>query len=437
MQHRKYIHIITLGCSKNIVDSEHLMRQIELAGYKVSHNSNHITSGIVIINTCGFILDAREESIDTILEFVHAKMQGKIQNVYVIGCLSQIYKDQLRKEIPEVDQFFGVSDFKDVLKILGIDFSNELLNERVLTTPNHFAYLKIAEGCDRTCAFCSIPAIRGKHVSLTIDEVKMEAQKLAKKGVKELILIAQDLTYYGLDIYHKRTLATLLEELVTIEGIEWIRLHYAYPHNFPMDVIEVMQKNPRICKYLDIPFQHISNRMLTLMRRGNNKEQALRTIQQIRESVPEIALRTTLLVGHPGETEPDFNELLDFVQEIRFDRLGVFTYSHEEHSFAFNAYNDEIPQSVKLSRVDAIMQLQRQISSEKNHCKIGHRFKVIIDRVESDYWIGRTEFDSPEVDNEVLIPISNPLQIGQFYTVQITDANDYDLTGTIYQTDSC
>ncbi len=427
----KHIHIITLGCSKNLVDSEHLMRQIESSGYTVSHNAGNIESGTVIINTCGFILDARQESIDTILEIIQAKLSGRIQNVFVIGCLSQIYKEQLQEEIPEVDQFFGVNNFEDILKKLGIGIRDELLNDRVQTTPRHYAYLKISEGCDRTCSFCSIPNIRGRHVSLPIDKLITETQNLVKAGVKELILIAQDLTYYGLDIYNARKLATLLEEMVAIPGIEWIRLHYAYPHNFPMNVVNVIKKYPQICKYLDLPFQHISDKMLRLMKRGNNKEQALKLIQMLKQEIPGIAIRTTLLVGHPGETETDFNELLEFVNETRFERLGVFTYSHEEHSYAYKVLKDDIPHEIKQSRYNSIMQAQQKISMEMNKNKIGKQFKVLIDREESGYWIGRTESDSPDVDNEVLIPISNNLQIGEFYNILITDANEYDLIGII------
>ncbi len=431
MNDRKTIHFITLGCSKNLVDSEHLMKQIVLSGYKVSHNSDQIRSGTVIINTCGFIRDAKQESIDTILEFAQAKLKGKIQNLFVIGCLSELYKDQLKKEIPQVDEFFGVNNFEDILKKIGIGFQKELLSERILTTPKHFAYLKISEGCDRTCAFCSIPSIRGQHISLPIDELKSEAVKLAKSGVKELMLIAQDLTYYGLDIYKKHKLAALLEELSKINNIEWIRLHYAYPHQFPKDIIRVMQQHPKICRYLDIPFQHISNKVLKQMRRGNNKEQTLELIRLLRQEIPGIALRTTLLVGHPGETEQDFAELLDFVRETRFDRLGVFPYSHEEHSYAYKHYKDDIPDKTKNSRVDAIMQLQQQISEEINREKIGKTFRVIIDRMEGDYWIGRTELDSPEVDNEVLIPNTAKISQGLFYNVLITGSNEYDLTGEI------
>jgi len=431
MKERKTIHFVTLGCSKNLVDSEHLMRQIETSGYKVTHNSENITSGSVIVNTCGFIKDAKQESIDTILELAEAKLKGKIQHLFVIGCLSELYKDELKKEIPEVDQFFGVNNFEEILKNIGIGYQRELLDERILTTPKHFAYLKISEGCDRSCAFCSIPAIRGKHISLPIEELKSEAIKLAKTGVKELILIAQDLTYYGLDIYKEQKLASLLEELVQIKEIEWIRLHYAYPHHFPMDVIKVMKEKPKICRYLDIPFQHISNKVLKQMRRGNNRDEAIGLIKSLREELPGIAIRTTLLVGHPGETEEDFNELLDFVKKTRFDRLGVFPYSHEEHSFSFTNYSDDVPDEIKNERVDKIMELQRLISEDINREKIGKTFKVIIDRSEGEYWVGRTEFDSPEVDNEVLIPISERLKIGSFYQIKITDANEYDLFGEV------
>jgi ribosomal protein S12 methylthiotransferase len=431
MKKHKIIHFVTLGCSKNLVDSEHLMRQIELSGYKVTHNHKNISSGVVIVNTCGFIRDAKQESIDTILNFANAKIAGKINNLFVIGCLSELYKDELKKEIPEVDQFFGVDSFNDILKKLGIGYHHELMDERLQTTPKHFAYLKISEGCDRTCAFCSIPAIRGPHISMPMEVLKTEAQKLAKTGVKELILIAQDITYYGLDIYKEQKLDSLLDELATIDGIEWIRLHYAYPQKFPRDVIRVMKQHSKICRYLDIPFQHISDRVLKKMKRGNNQGQALELIQFLRNEIPGIALRTTLLVGHPGETEKDFAELLDFVRQTRFDRLGVFPYSHEEHSFAYKHYKDDVPEKVKQQRVNLLMELQQSISSEINESKIGESFKVLIDRAEGDYWVGRTEFDSPEVDNEVLIPLSSLLSVGNFYQVTITSANDYDLFGEI------
>jgi len=431
VKNRKTIHFITLGCSKNLVDSEHLMKQIEYSGYQVTHNSENIQSGTVIINTCGFIRDAKQESIDTILEFAEAKLQGKIQNLFVIGCLSELYKDELKNEISEVDQFFGVNSFDEILKNLGIGLHKELLSDRFQTTPKHFAYLKISEGCDRSCAFCTIPVIRGKHISLSIEELKEEAQRLSNQGVNELILIAQDLTYYGLDLYNERKLATLLGELAGIDGIEWIRLHYAYPHKFPMDVIEVMKKNPKICRYLDIPFQHISDQVLKQMRRGNNRLQTIELIDKLRTELPGIAIRTTLLVGHPGESESDFIQLLDFVKATRFERLGVFPYSHEEKSFAYSNYEDEISEDVKNYRVETLMEAQRQISEEINREKIGKNYKVMIDRREGDFFIGRTEFDSPEVDNEVLVAVSDNIRIGNFYQVKITDANEYDLLGRV------
>ncbi len=429
MKKRKIIHFITLGCSKNLVDSEHLMKQIEYAGYTVTHNSDKIQSGTVIINTCGFIGDAKQESIDTILEFAEAKKQGKIQNLFVIGCLSQLYKDELKNEIAEVDTFFGVNNFEEILNKLGIGVNKELLSDRYLTTPKHFAYLKISEGCDRTCAFCTIPTIRGKHISISIENLKDEAQRLANQGVKELILIAQDITYYGLDLYKERKLALLLEELVTIDGIEWIRLHYAYPHKFPMDVVDVMKKNPKICRYLDIPFQHITNNVLSKMQRGNDSAQAIDLINILRVEIPDISIRTTMLVGHPGETEADFNQLINFVKETKFERLGVFPYSHEEKSFAYSNYEDDVAEDIKNYRVETLMEVQRQISDELNRNKIGKEYKVLIDRREGDYFIGRTEFDSPEVDNEVLVAIDDKIQIGNFYQIIIIDANEYDLVG--------
>lgn len=431
MADNKIIHIVTLGCSKNLVDSEHLLKQIEYAGFKVSHNSGQIKSGTVIINTCGFIRDAKQESIDTILQFVEARRKGKIKNLFVIGCLSELYKDELKKEIPEVDQFFGVNNFKAILDMVGAGYNKELLNERIQTTPRHFAYLKISEGCDRSCAFCSIPAIRGHHVSLPMEELILEASKLAKKGVKELILIAQDLTYYGLDIYKEQKLAALLEQLVKIEGIEWLRLHYAYPHKFPENVIAVMKENPKICRYLDIPFQHISDNVLKMMKRGNSKAQTIGLIKKLRTEIPGIAIRTTLLVGHPGETEKDFEELVDFVRQMRLDRLGVFPYSHEENAFAYTHYVDEIPERIKQERLDVIMQLQQKISMEMNALKLGKIFKVLIDRREGEYWIGRTEYDSPEVDGEVLVPVSENIEPGNFYSVEIVDVSEFDLFGKL------
>lgn len=431
MKERKIIHFVTLGCSKNIVDSEHLMRQIEQSGYKVTHNSDKIKSGTVIINTCGFIKDAKQESIDTILQFAEAMVKGKIQNLFVIGCLSELYKDELKKEMPEVDDFFGVNSFEEILKYMGIGYYRELLNERFQSTPAHYAYLKVSEGCDRSCAFCAIPAIRGKHISLPVEELKSETAKLANQGVKELMLVAQDLSYYGIDIYKERKLAFLLEELVQVEGIEWIRLHYTYPHQFPKEVIAIMKRNPKICRYLDIPLQHISDNVLQKMRRGNDKDEAIGLLKFLRTEIPEIAIRTTLLVGHPGETEADFEELLNFVKVARFDRLGVFPYSHEEHSYAFTHFEDDVPEEIKIARMNAIMEAQQKISEEINQKKIGKIFNVIIDRAEGSHWIGRTEFDSPEVDNEVLIDYSKDVVQGNFYKVRILNANEYDLLGEI------
>lgn len=431
MHNHKKIHFITLGCSKNLVDSEHLMKQLEYAGYSVSHNSDSINSGIVVINTCGFIKDAKQESIDTILEYAQAKLDGKIQNLFVFGCLSELYKEDLRKEIPEVDQFYGVNTFDEILRKIGVRYNKDLLSERVLTTPKHFAYLKISEGCDRSCAFCSIPVIRGKHISIPIEDLVIEAEKLAQSGVKELILIAQDLTYYGLDLYKEQKLAVLLEELVKVKDIKWIRLHYAYPHKFPENVLDVMKANPKICRYLDIPFQHISDNVLKTMKRGNSKQQTYELINKLRDQIPGIAIRTTLLTGHPGETKAEFEELVEFVKQTRFDRLGIFPYSHEEHAYAFNHYTDDVPEKVKQERVEVIMQIQQQISLEINQLKIGEEFQVIIDRKEGDYWVGRTEFDSPEVDGEVLIPLSEKIKPGNFYRVKISDASEFDLIGEL------
>jgi ribosomal protein S12 methylthiotransferase len=431
MKSRKNIHFITLGCSKNLVDSEHLMKQVEYAGYTVTHNSENIKNGTVIINTCGFIKDAKQESIDTILEFSQAKFEGKIQNLFVIGCLSELYKDELKKEIPEVDQFFGVHNLEDILKKIGVGYNPELVSDRIQTTPKHFAYLKISEGCDRSCAFCSIPAIRGKHISLPIEELVNEARSLADMGVKELLVIAQDITYYGLDIYKEQKLADLLKELVKVEGIEWIRLHYAYPHKFPEDILEVIKANPKICRYLDIPFQHISDHMLSKMRRNNTKQQTIQLIQKLRDQIPGIAIRTTLLTGHPGETQSDFEELVDFVKQTRFDRLGIFAYSHEENAYAYTHYEDDIPDEVKNERVEVIMQIQQQISLEINQLKIGKEFEVLIDRKEGEYWIGRTEFDSPEVDGEVLIPKTEKIKPGNFYRIKVKDATEFDLFGEV------
>lgn len=425
------INVITLGCSKNIYDSEVLMGQLKANNIDVVHESNVAQDNqIVVINTCGFIDNAKQESIDTILQYSALKSEGKVQKVYVTGCLSERYPNELSQEITNIDGFFGTSDMPVLLNKLGADYQRHLLGERLLTTPKHYAYLKIAEGCDRPCSFCAIPLMRGKHISRTIDDIVSEAKYLAKRGTKEFILIAQDLTYYGIDIYKKKSLAKLLTSLSDIDGIEWIRLQYAYPSGFPMDILSVMNERSNICKYLDMPLQHISNNMLQSMRRGITTEKTIELISQIREKVPNIALRTTLIAGYPNETEQEFEEMLAWVEATKFDRLGCFTYSHEENTHAYSLV-DNVPQEVKEARVEAIMNLQQEISLSLNQQKIGKEFKVLIDRKEGDSFIGRTEFDSPEVDNEVIISNLAQVKIGEFYTVKITQADDYDLFGTL------
>lgn len=425
------INVITLGCSKNLVDSEVLLRQLNYGHFTVTHDSDQFDHDIVIINTCGFINDAKQESIDTILNVVAAKKKGLVKKVIVSGCLSARYFEQLKKEIPGVDAYFGVNDFKGLLNLIGADFRKELLGERSLTTPSHYAYLKIAEGCDRKCSFCAIPLIRGKHISKTVEELVKEAIFLRDQGVKELILIAQDLTYYGVDIYKKRNLAFLLEQLSQIKGIEWIRLQYAYPAAFPDDVLETIRDHNNICNYLDIPFQHINSRILKSMERGIVRNNTLKLIEKIRKTIPGIALRTSLIVGYPGETEKEFNELLKFISDVKFDRLGVFTYSHEESTAAF-LLKDNVSQKIKQQRAEELMNMQQDISFQKNIGLVGKELKVIIDRREGEYFIGRTEFDSPEVDNEVLIKSSIKGNIiGQFRNVKITDAEAYDLYADI------
>jgi len=422
------INVVTLGCSKNVYDSEVLMGQLKASGKDVVHEEE---GNIVVINTCGFINNAKEESINTILEFMQKKEEGEVDKVFVTGCLSERYKPDLQKEIPNVDEYFGTTELPALLKALGADYKHELIGERLTTTPKNYAYLKIAEGCDRPCSFCAIPLMRGKHKSTPIEEVVLEAEKLAAKGVKELILIAQDLTYYGLDLYKKRNLAELLEALVKVDGIEWIRLHYAFPTGFPMDVLEVMKREPKICNYLDIPLQHISDDILKSMRRGTTKEKTTKLLQQFRKTVPNMCIRTTLIVGYPGETEAHFQELKEWVREMRFERLGCFTYSHEENTHAF-LLEDDVPAEVKQARANEIMELQSQISWELNQDKIGQEFKVVIDRKEGNYFVGRTEFDSPDVDNEVLIDASKTyLKTGEFTSVRITDAADFDLYGEV------
>ena len=420
------INVVTLGCSKNVYDSEVLMGQLKAGGKNVVHEQE---GNIVVINTCGFINNAKEESINTILEYVQQKEAGLIDKVFVMGCLSERYKPDLEKEIPDVDQYFGTSELPALLKVLGADYKHELIGERLTTTPKNYAYLKISEGCDRPCSFCAIPLMRGAHISTPIEALVTEAEKLAAKGVKELILIAQDITYYGLDLYKKRALADLLRALVKVEGIEWIRIHYAFPTGFPMDVIEVMKEEPKICNYLDIPLQHISDPILASMKRGTTQEKTTKLLKKFREAMPEMAIRTTLIVGYPGETQTDFEALKSFVKEMRFDRLGCFTYSHEENTTAYEL-EDDVPEEVKLARANEIMEIQSQISWELNQEKIGKTFRCLIDRKEGNYFVGRTEYDSPDVDNEVLIDAKKHyVKIGDFVEVKIIDATDYDLYG--------
>lgn len=418
------INVVTLGCSKNVYDSEVLMGQLKANNKDVVHEEE---GNVVVINTCGFIDNAKEESVNTILEYANKKAEGVVDKVFVTGCLSERYKPDLEKEIPDVDQYFGTTELPQLLKALGADYKHELVGERLTTTPKNYAYLKIAEGCDRPCSFCAIPLMRGKHKSTPIENLVEEAKKLAANGVKELVLIAQDLTYYGLDLYKKRELATLLKALVKVEGIEWIRLHYAFPTGFPMEVLEVMKEEPKVCNYIDIPLQHISDNILKSMRRGTTKAKTTQLLNNFRAKVPEMAIRTTLIVGYPGETEEDFQILKQWVKDMRFERLGCFTYSHEENTHAYNL-EDDVPQEIKQQRANEIMEVQSQISWELNQQKIGKEYKVVIDRKEGNYFVGRTEFDSPDVDNEVLIDASKTyLKTGEFTTVKITEAADFDL----------
>ena len=424
------VNVVTLGCSKNTFDSEVLMAQLRANQFEVEHEAKQDDSEIVIINTCGFIDNAKQESIDTILRYAEAKQEGLVEKVYVTGCLSERYKDDLEKEIPEVDAYFGTRDLPRLLKTLKADYKHELIGERILTTPSHYAYFKIAEGCDRPCSFCAIPLMRGKHKSKSIEDIVTEASKLAANGVKELILIAQDLTYYGLDLYKKRELSSLLKELVKVNGIEWIRLHYAFPNGFPVDVLEVIKNEPKVCNYIDIPLQHISTKILKSMRRGSKKENIVDLINQIRLTNPFIAIRTTLIVGYPGETEQEFDELKQWVSETRFDRLGCFTYSHEENTHAYNLV-DDVPEDVKINRMNEIMDIQSQISFEINQNKIGKIYKCVIDRKEGAFYVGRTEHDSPDVDNEVLVDASEYyLKIGDFTNLKITSSTEFDLYGS-------
>lgn len=420
------INVVTLGCSKNVYDSEVLMGQLRANNKEVVHEEE---GNVVVINTCGFIANAKEESVNTILEYVQKKEAGEVDKVFVTGCLSERYKPDLQKEIPNVDEYFGTSELPNLLKALGADYKHELIGERLTTTPKNYAYLKIAEGCDRPCSFCAIPIMRGKHRSTPIEDLVTEANKLAANGVKELILIAQDLTYYGLDLYKKRNLAELLNELVKVEGIEWIRLHYAFPTGFPMDVLEVMKREPKVCNYLDIPLQHISDSILKSMRRGTTQAKTTKLLQDFRAAVPEMTIRTTLIVGYPGETEEDFETLRNWVEEMRFERLGCFTYSHEENTHAFNLV-DDVPEEVKQQRASEIMELQSQISWELNQEKVGKTLRCIIDRKEGKYFVGRSEFDSPDVDNEVLVDAATHyLKVGEFVNLNIFEAADFDLYG--------
>jgi ribosomal protein S12 methylthiotransferase len=427
---RDKVNIITLGCSKNIVDSENLMTQLHGNGFDVAHDSER-KANVIVVNTCGFIDLAKEESVNTILEYADLKADGKIDKLYVTGCLSQRYKDQLETEIPEVDAFFGTLEMPALLAKLNADYKHELVGERLITTPQHFAYLKISEGCNRTCSFCAIPLMRGKHVSRTIESLVKEAKNLARMGVKELILIAQELTYYGLDIYKKRELSNLLEQLSEVEGIEWIRLHYAYPSKFPLDVFDAMARLPKVCNYLDMPLQHANDAVLDRMKRQITQAETRELIQIAREKVPNIAIRTTMLVGFPNETEAEFQDLCDFIEEMRFERVGVFKYSHEENTSAHDI-EDNVSDDEKEERASRLMALQCTISEQKNHEKIGQTLRVLFDRKEGEYFVGRTEHDSPEVDNEVLVKAENTyIRMGDFATIRITQATEYDLFGEL------
>ena len=428
----KKINVITLGCSKNTVDSEHLMAQLAAAGYTVAADSDRTDARVVVVNTCGFIGDAKQESIDMILRAAAAKQAGRIERLFVVGCLSERYADELRQEIPEVDEYFGARTWDGIVRALGAAEDPELATERRLTTPKHYAYLKISEGCNWKCGYCAIPLIRGGHVSVPMEELEEEARKLAAQGVRELMVIAQDTTYYGIDLYGRRMLAELLRRLCRIDGIAWIRLHYAYPAAFPDEVIEVMAAEPKICKYLDIPFQHISDAQLAAMHRRHTKAEAMELIRRLRTAIPDLALRTTLLVGYPGETEADFEELLEFVREVRFERLGVFAYSEEEGTYSAEQLRDDVPEAVKQERVERIMALQNEISLENNRRRVGRTERVIIDSRQGDFYVGRTQYDSPEVDQEILIPVGGRrLLRGHFYEAEVTSAADYDLYGEV------
>lgn len=426
------VNVVTLGCSKNLVDSEVLMGQLKANNFAVEHESKNDDHNIVIINTCGFVENAKQESIDTILRYAQAKREGAIEKLYVTGCLSERYKADLEKEIPLVDAYFGTRELPKILKTLKADYKHELVGERLLTTPNHYAYFKISEGCDRPCSFCAIPLMRGTHISVEKEELVNRAKKLATNGTKELLFIAQDLTYYGLDIYKKRELADLISRVSDVNGIDWIRLHYAFPSGFPMEVLDVMKSKPNVCNYLDMPLQHISDNMLKSMRRGITKQKTIDVVNQIRDKIPEIAIRTTLIAGYPGETEKDHEEMLQWVSDTKFDRLGIFTYSHEENTHAY-LLKDDVSEKIKKKRADAVMAVQQEISFSMNQKKIGQEYKVLFDRKEGGYFVGRTEFDSPDVDNEVLVQATenNYARIGDFANVKIDTATDFDLYGKI------
>ena len=426
------VNVVTLGCSKNLVDSEVLMGQLKANKFDVEHEGTGDDHQIVIINTCGFVDNAKQESIDTILRYVDAKKQGAVEKVYVTGCLSERYKKDLEIEIPEVDAYFGTRELPKILKTLKADYKHELVGERLLTTPFHYAYFKISEGCDRPCSFCAIPLMRGKHVSVELEELEKRAKTLAAKGTRELLLIAQDLTYYGLDIYKKRELASLVDKLSDVEGIDWLRLHYAFPSGFPMEVLDVMNTKSNVCKYLDMPLQHITDNMLASMRRGITKQKTIDVVNKIRDKVPGIAIRTTLIAGYPGETEKDHEEMLRWVEDTKFERLGIFTYSHEENTHA-HLLKDDVSEKIKRRRADAVMAVQQEISYKLNQQKIGQTYKVLFDRKEGEFFIGRTEFDSPDVDNEVLVKADNDsyIRIGDFAQVKITEASDFDLYGSL------
>lgn len=426
---KQKINVITLGCSKNLVDSEHLMAQLDEAGYEIEVDSNSTDAKIVIVNTCGFIGDAKEEAIQTILECAEAKAEGRIEKLFVMGCLSERYADELRGEIPEVDDYFGARSLKEVVEALGADYLPELETDRLLTTPDHYAYLKIGEGCNWHCAYCAIPLIRGNHRSVPMEKVIEEAEGLVSVGVKELIVIAQDTTYYGKDLYGERRLAELLRRLCATQGVEWVRLHYAYPTDFPQDVIEVLRDEPKMCKYLDIPLQHIADNQLKAMRRRITKAETEELVARLRREIPDIALRTTMLVGFPGESDEDFEELCDFIQRVRFDRLGAFAYSEEEGTPSALTMEDNVPEEVKEARVERLMKIQKGISLTLNSERVGKNMRVIIDRREGDFWVARSQYDSPEVDEEILIPADHDLKIGDMVNIQVTDYDEYDLYG--------